>query len=87
MVVAFHWHMNRDPTLWGKDANAFCPERFIAEDDDSKSRIIIDTDEKVNSTISPEMTKNISQSKCQKKLSVPSHFMPFQVGKTYILCY
>ena len=33
MVVAFHWHMNRNPDLWGSDADEFRPERFLTFED------------------------------------------------------
>jgi len=33
MVVALHWHMNRNPDLWGSDANEFHPERFLSYHD------------------------------------------------------
>ena len=33
MVVALHWHMNRNPDLWGPDANESRPERFLSYHD------------------------------------------------------
>lgn len=60
MVVALHWHINRDPELWGSDANAFRPERFLECEVQEKS---------CN-----------SHSRNGAKLSIPTHFMPFQVS-------
>ena len=37
MVVSFQWHMNRNATLWGKDANEFRPERFLNYEDMDES--------------------------------------------------
>ena len=60
MVVSFHWHMNRNPDLWGLDANEFRPERFLAYEDLDESY-------------------GMEPSETQPTLSIPSHFMPFQV--------
>ena len=60
MVVALHWHMNRNPDLWGLDANEFRPERFLIYEDVDESY-------------------GIEPSETQPTLSIPPHFMPFQV--------
>ena len=39
MVVALHWHMNRNPELWGEDSNDFRPERFLTDDGKDTDRI------------------------------------------------
>ena len=39
MVVALHWHMNRNPDLWGSDANEFHPERFLSHHDPNLSTV------------------------------------------------
>ena len=37
MVVALHWHINRNPDLWGTTSNAFQPERFLSYGDEDKT--------------------------------------------------
>ena len=48
MVVALHWHINRNPDLWGTDSNAFQPERFLTYGDEDETDQIKEKENQAN---------------------------------------